>query len=140
VELIFISFVSDSKNIGSKGLKKALTMGPDRHYRVTRFIQVMSVPLAFAGAGAIIWLFGDTLRIVPCAGIICTGAATFCLVILLGTIPKRIIPARCPGCGRYRSWIYSDTTGGHDHWKYWCPSCRHVHDTGVVWTYPDNQY
>lgn len=109
-------------------------MEPNRHLRITRAIQISAIFVGLAVCWLPQWYWAAELGAAACSGV-CVAMLIFPAVVLLGTAPKRLIPARCPTCRRLRAWAYTKFNGRGDAWKYYCLACGSVHDTGVVWTY-----
>ena len=109
-------------------------MGPNRHLLVARAFQLAVVLVAFAGVVACMLGWRPAREVGPVPGCWVVLAA-FPLAAVAGTLPKWVIPARCPACGRFRAWVFTEFTPAGRAWKYRCRGCGHVHDTGTVWTY-----
>lgn len=109
-------------------------MGPNRHFRVTRAIQVWCIVIAFGGVVALMFGWNPTPALKRWQTL-CVAFVVYPMIAVLGSIPKRLLPARCPACRRWRAWVYSEWNGAGDAWKYHCLACDHRHNTGVVWTY-----
>ncbi len=96
-------------------------MNPPLHYNATKYIASGTWVVGLLCW----WNWSDTNNVAPIVVLLlCTVALAF-----LGSK----IPARCPGCGERRAYVFRDRVSDNmKSIKYKCKLCGHVEDTGIL--------
>jgi hypothetical protein len=99
---------------------EVVEMKPSLHYKASKYI-VSGIWLIGLLSW---WLFSDTKNVTP---VVLLLLGTFALIFLGSKIP-----ARCPGCGERRAYVFREqVSDDRNAIKYKCSSCGHVEDTGI---------